>query len=206
MSQSPPRYEFRVFARNLKAIEERLRSIRTPETAAEHTEIYLIPNTHNDLNVKIRDATLDVKLLLTVHQGLEQWQPRLKRPFPLERDFIRQELFPGLRLHPPWLTEHSYDLDDFLERIVRPHPALCAATVFKRRLRFTMEHCLGEFAEVWINGAGLHTVALESESPERLLEVRAALQLEGLENVSYPLGIRRSLAGAPLNQGSLHET
>ncbi len=206
MSQAPPRYEVRLFARNLKAIRERLRSASSEETVQDHTDIYLIPNTHNNLNVKIRESTLDIKLLVNVYQGLERWQSRLKRAFPLERDFIRQELFPGLRLHSPWLAARTYSTEDFLIQVVRPHPALCAATVRKHRRQFTLKGALGEFTEVWINGAGLHTVALESESPERLLALRAKLCLEGWENVSFPLAIRRSLTGVPLNQGNFHDT
>ena len=54
-----------------------------PEKVQKSEEIYLLA-AGSDANVKIRDGLLDIKLLEHVDaNGLEQWRPVLKEPFPL---------------------------------------------------------------------------------------------------------------------------
>ena len=81
MSVIGPRWEWRSFGRGFGDAAARLG--RYPASAAEESgEVYLIaPGAEN---VKIRDGLIDVKVLRQVTaDGLEQWMPTLKAPFPL---------------------------------------------------------------------------------------------------------------------------
>ena len=54
----------------------------TEEKVQHSEEVYLVA-AGSDANVKIRDELLDIKLLEHVDSnGLEQWRPVLKEPFP----------------------------------------------------------------------------------------------------------------------------
>ena len=55
-----------------------------------------------------------------------------------------------------------------------------------------------ELDEVWINGAGLHSVAIELMDPATVLEARHTLGLDDLENVNYLQAIKRVIGMAPL--------
>jgi hypothetical protein len=48
-----------------------------------------------------------------------------------------------------------------------------------------------ELDEVWINGAGMHSIAIESTDPAAVSEARHTLGLDDLENVNYLRAIKR---------------
>lgn len=54
-------------------------------------EVYIVSEFCWDKNLKLRDDKLDVKVLLQVREELEQWVPKAKRVFPLDRKFIEAE-------------------------------------------------------------------------------------------------------------------
>ena len=68
----------------------------------------------------------------------------------------------------------------------------------KRRFAFTVNDCMTELVEVWINGAGLHTVAVESTDPAAVSETKSMLGLDDLENVNYLRAIKRVIGMEPL--------
>src|SRR5881628_4077735 len=75
------RWEWRSFGRTFGGAEQRLPHLM-PSAAQESDEIYLLSASGD--NVKVRDGLMDVKVLRgTNGDGLEQWAPTLKAPFPL---------------------------------------------------------------------------------------------------------------------------
>jgi hypothetical protein len=122
----------------------------------------------------------------------------LKGRFPLALGVIRDELFPAFGVPVPDLRRAEYTLEQCLEQLIRPHPQLVAVEVSKRRFGFTVEGCIAELAEVWVNGAGIQTVAVESADAEAVLRARALLALEEYENVNYLMAIKRIIGMQPL--------
>ncbi len=60
----------------------------TEEKVQQSEELYLV-SAASDANVKIRDGLLDIKLLEHVDSnGLEQWKPVIKEPFPLKASAV----------------------------------------------------------------------------------------------------------------------
>jgi hypothetical protein len=198
MDEIVPRYEFRAFAQNFGLVEERLRAGRPSEQIRESVEFYLVPTGDEERNVKIRHKTLDIKQLIAVQEGLEQWRPALKAEFPLPAQAIRNEVMPALGVEVGTLAREVYTVAQLVEEVLRPHPALAVAHVFKRRFGFTVRGCTAEIAELLINGAAIRSVAVESEDPEAVREAIAQLGLAAYENVNYPRAIKRVLGLAPL--------
>ena len=98
----------------------------------------------------------------------------------------------------PQPRREIYDSNQFLEEVVLTHQELVVATVSKRRFAFTVNGCMTELDEVWINGAGLHSIAVESTDPAVVSETRHVIGLDELENVNYLRAIKRVIGMAPL--------
>src|SRR4029453_7408748 len=82
MNSIVPRWEWRAFGRSFGTAEESFAAL-DPERVQESDELYVLSKTVDE-NVKVRDGLLDVKQLEHVNpDGLEQWVPVMKEPFPL---------------------------------------------------------------------------------------------------------------------------
>jgi hypothetical protein len=91
----------------------------------------------------------------------------------------------------PALTRDSYSLDEYISEIIKPHPQLAAVHVFKRRYAFTINGCIAEIGDVWINGAHVATANLESVDVEAILEGMKMTGLDSYENINYLQAIKR---------------
>ena len=198
MNQIDPRFEFRAWARNFGLVETRMRRLSRCQGIRESDEVYIVSPGNERNNVKIRDAKLDIKELIRERDGLEQWSPRMKGEFPMAAEALRAEVFPALGVTMPVLERDDYALDAFLDGIVRPHRELVAARVFKRRFAFTVNGCMAEHAEVWINGAGLQTAAVESTDVAAILEALRLLGLDDYENVNYLRTVKQVVGLEPV--------
>ena len=79
-----PRWEWRTFGEDFGAAEAAF-AASSPERFEESYDLYLLFR-DSDASVKVRDGRLDVKALQAVDDdGLEQWVPVAKRPFPVSR-------------------------------------------------------------------------------------------------------------------------
>ncbi len=198
MQNNRPRYEFRAFAQNFGLIEERLRRFSRLDNFRESSELYIISAGNRKNNVKIRYDTLEIKVLLKEEKGLQQWKPITRLQSPLKMRVIRDEVFPHLGAPIPEFERSEYTLEQYLEEIVRPHPQLFLASVFKRRFGYIINGCVSEIAELLINGAAIKTVSVESVNTDKLLKAKEILGLRGYENVNYLLAIKRILGIEPL--------
>jgi hypothetical protein len=193
-----PRYEFRAFAQNFGRAEEKMRKLCKFEQFRESSEIYILSAGNNAHNIKIRYEALDIKVLVKEEQGLQQWRPQMKAEFPLTMEAIRDEVIAALGVGVPEFKRPEYSFKQYLDDIIQPHPDLTIARVFKRRFGYTINACIGEIAELLINGAAIKTMALESLDVGAVLQAKEILGLQEYENVSYLLAIKRILGMAPL--------
>lgn len=193
-----PRFEFRTFAQNFGMVETKMRKLSKCEGIRESSEVYIVSETNNENNTKIRDIKMDIKTLIRKKEGLEQWDPRMKGEFPMKTDIIRDEVFPAFGVEFPDFKRNEYTLDQYLNEIIVPHPQLAAVNVFKRRFAFTINGCITEIAELLINGAAIQTVAVELEDVNAILGAIETLGLNEYENVNYLLAIKRVIGMEPL--------
>ena len=84
----------------------------------------------------------------------------------------------------------EYELEQFLDEVIRLSGVVRVARIRKRRVRFEMGGCMGELTDVSTNGRSTRTVAVESEDPDAVVEVVRALGLGAYVNTSYPRGYR----------------
>jgi hypothetical protein len=198
------RYELRAFAQGFGLVEETLRRDAGAIRYRESLEVYILSAGNDGNNTKVRDGRMDIKDLVNRDRGLERWSPRMKGEFPLARGVILEQVLPALAVDAPQLRRDAYPFEDYLRDIIIPHPDLAAVSVFKQRLGFDIEGGVAELAKVYINGAFLRTVCLESTDPDRVLATAARIHLDNYENVSYPLAIKRVVGMAPLPAGAFY--
>ncbi|KQS97018.1 Ppx/GppA phosphatase family protein [Cellulomonas sp. Leaf395] len=189
-----PRWEWRTFGVAFGPAEEYLAGLE-PTGVQESDELYLL-SVHGD-TVKVRGGLMDIKLLREVGLGgLERWEPILKAPFPLGRSAIAA-IFEALREPMPDLARETYSLDEFLRELADPHPGVRAVPVHKRRVRHTIEGCIGELSEVEVGEWVTRTIAIESEDRDAVVAAVRAVGLGNRVNTSYPRGLGALFDGAP---------
>ena len=198
MSDIIPRFEFRTFAQNFGLVETKIRHLAKCEQIRESSEIYIISAGNDQNNTKIRDEKMDIKVLVNQAHGLEQWNPRMKGGFPMKAEVLQKEVFPAFGVEVPKFNRTEYNLDQFLEEVIYPHPKLIPVRVDKLRFGFTVNGCITEIAHLLINGAAIQTVAVEQEDATAILKALDQLGLNEFENVNYLRAIKRVIGLAPL--------
>ena len=97
---------------------------------------------------------MDVKRLLAVDDdGLEQWTPVLKSPFPLHTEDIRFVL-DTLHVPVPTLERDAYPRDAIATELAGS--GLLALDVHKRRERYAIGGCMAERTEMRIATGHAH--------------------------------------------------
>lgn len=198
MAEIKPRFEFRTFAHDFGIVEEKMRRLSPCENLRESSETYIMSGGNNENNTKVRDDLMDIKVFVKEERGLEQWNPRMKGRFPMDAAVIRDQVFPAFGVELPELKRETYSLAQFLGELVIPHRDLTAVHVFKRRFAFTINDCIAEIGEVFINGAMVKTVNVESVDVDAILTAKKMLSLEEYENVNYLIAIKRVIGMEPL--------
>jgi len=192
MPEIKPRYEFRIWGERLAPFRQQLEKLaQRRETSSK--EIYLVSAVTDECNAKIRAELMDIKVLIAVERGLEQWKPILKAGFPISATAIQEQVFPGLKLAPPTLHRPEYSMDKFFAEIVRAEPKIAVVDVSKTRHQFNIGECAAEYASVMLNHVPRNTVAVESTNPDAVLQLVKSLGIDQ-PNVSYIREISRILA------------
>ena len=192
---SKPRFEFRTFGQKFNEQIYRMQRLSTPvpEKVWERysEEIYIVSKTNDKNNTKIRDGKMDIKTLVQVKDGLEQWNPLMKGEFPIKKEVLEKEFFPAFMVEElPELNKDEYTLDEFLE-IIKNHPDLQAVRVKKQRFGYMVNDTICEVANVLINGAKVTTLNSESTEIEDIKKTLKDVELEGFENINYLQAIKR---------------
>jgi exopolyphosphatase / guanosine-5'-triphosphate,3'-diphosphate pyrophosphatase len=204
MTDTPPRYEFRVFAPDLSWMEARIRTLAPLGRYRESLETYLLVPGRNEVNLKIRDGALELKRLIERRRGLEQWRPEFRLDLPADGPALAEHLKALVNLGQRLDEGGPRDAEDLFALLAEAQPGVATASLFKKRFGFVLDDCLAEVVEVLINGARLMSVALESEEPRAVLALRVKLGMEGWDNVSYVLAAERVLGRAPLPEDAFY--
>ena len=99
MEQTQSRFEFRAWANDFGDVEGHIHTLGAFEQEKHSQEIYLVAFDEGQYNIKIRDRHLDIKRLIRVRRGLEQYQPCLKPAFPLTGLTLEQTVLPVLNIN-----------------------------------------------------------------------------------------------------------
>src|SRR5207247_8758820 len=97
MAEQQARVEFRIWGDELDDLRARLHKLAPPSEPRESTETYILSRFTDPANVKIRDALLDIKLLVEHHGQLDRWRPAPKASFPLGPRTIPEVIMRGLQ-------------------------------------------------------------------------------------------------------------
>jgi hypothetical protein len=188
---SKARYEYRVWGEDLATLEAQVERHGRNGRVRHTVETYLVAPANPGVNPKIRGGLLDVKVLVRLHEGLEQWEPRFKATFPLPAAAVRSSLFPLLGLAAPELDRREYSHRELLDEVAAPHAGLVVVEIGKRRRSFTIDGCLAEIATVVFGDRSLQTVAIEGVDSAEVYAIAERIGIDAYENVSYPVQIGR---------------
>jgi len=183
MSKIIPRWEYRIFAEDLGAVEGNIRAHECTRVK-ESAEDYIVCRSSGN-NVKVRDGLLDIKQLENVSDDtLEQWMPVMKVGFPCPADDVAT-IFSAFDLTRPEMTRDEYTYDQFIEEIVGGSEDLAVVKVTKKRHGFMIREAIVEVAEVTFDGVPLKTAAVEHIDPALVMEIVRELGLDALPNINY---------------------
>jgi exopolyphosphatase/guanosine-5'-triphosphate,3'-diphosphate pyrophosphatase len=178
------RWEWRAFGDDIAEAERRLAALE-PEQVQESDEIYVL-SPDSDASVKLRDGVIDVKELQDVQaDGLQQWLPVLKAPFPLDAGAA------GRVLAALGVSATLAGALDSIDELIEASPGLRALRVHKLRRHYTFGGCMAELTELSAGGRSIRTVAVEANDPELVSSTARALGLGGHENTAVARGIKR---------------
>ena len=199
---SLPRFEYRIFGLCQGAWLKLLLQHGSLIQERVMTDYYILSTATTKHNVKIRNGLMDIKTLEQCHDGLEQWNPFLVGQFPLKSSTIKQIVFPALGIVSPGFDKNEYNLEEFVEQIIKPDPDLAFVETLKHRFGFEFEGCINEYAQVVVNGALIETLAIESEEPEMVKELVLRLGLSSEEaNTNYPKALKKIIGREPIGSG-----
>ncbi len=183
-----PRWEWRTFGDDFGAAEATLGGLAV-ERVEESDDLYLLFR-DGDATVKVRHGLLDVKGLLAVDDnGLEQWVPVAKHPFPVSRDDVASALA-RLGVATPPLDRETYTAEELLDEVVPPIEALRAVMTHKRRSHYLVDGARAEICELRTDQGSTRSLVIESEDPARVMAAVRSLGLEGRANVCMVRGLK----------------
>lgn len=188
---SAARFEYRAWGEALTALEGQIVRVGRSSGTRDSRETYIVSPADPSINSKIRDELLDVKVLVRVHAGFQQWEPRLKCGFPLTDAAVRRSFFPLLGLDHPALDRIEYTPQQLVDEVISICPGLVVVEVGKHRRDFVLEGCLAEITAVALPDRSLQTVAIEGEDAAEVVAVGSQIGIDVYENVSYPEEICR---------------
>ncbi|HET7830145.1 MAG TPA: hypothetical protein VFL03_11350, partial [Candidatus Limnocylindrales bacterium] len=168
---------------------------RSPTGEAESDEQYLL--SERGTTVKIRDGLMDVKALLARNaDGLQQWRPVLKVPFPVGADTI-EAVWTALDLPVPAMDRETYTAEQLVDELTGPGTGVRAVAVHKHRVRYVVDGCISELTDVTVDGRPTRTIAVETEDAEAVAAAVRTLGLADYRNTAYPAGLTAILDDVP---------
>lgn len=196
MTSPAHRWEWRVFGARFPAANETFDTL-TPSADPQMTEeTYLLGN--DQVNVKIRFDLLDVKSLLEVDEnGLELWAPELKTEFPISAEDV-ETVHDIWGTEPPVMGRPTFSMTQFVQELIEPDPHLEVAFVRKQRIRYMIDSCMAERAEVTVGGHKTGTIAIEAEDPGAVWALVEKVGLSDHRNTSYSRGLKCLLGLSPV--------
>jgi exopolyphosphatase / guanosine-5'-triphosphate,3'-diphosphate pyrophosphatase len=189
VDQIVPRWEWRTFRANFGPAEEKFRAL-APERVQTSVENYIL-DAASDANVKFRDDLLDIKQLERVNpDGLEQWRPIFKAPFPLAAGAIAR-LRAALGLPDSAIPGDALSFDALVAALESVSPRIRSVRVNKMRTRYHIHGCVAELTDVVADGKPIRSAAIEDEDPAKVIAAVRAMRLDGYPNMSYPRGLKQ---------------
>ncbi len=183
------RFEYRVFGDDVKYFISLFKSqfysvnnITPNKTVSE--EIYLISKSNSNLNIKIRENTLDIKKLITKTNKLEQWEPIFKVDFPIEMKVLKNILLSYFDIETADLKKDSYTLEQFLS-IINEYKFIDLVNLHKKKEKYTRNNIIFEFCDIKIENKPFQTICLESNNKSQLEKFLDAYPIDNMKNTNY---------------------
>jgi exopolyphosphatase / guanosine-5'-triphosphate,3'-diphosphate pyrophosphatase len=184
-----PRWEWRTFRQDFGSAEPRFAAL-APDKVQQSAEVYVLV-VDSDANVKFRDNLLDIKQLERVNDdGLEQWRPLLKEPFPLAPATVAP-VRAALGLAAVLTYGDAITLEALVGGLEPADANIRTVLVTKTRTRYRVHGCIAEVTDVVADGKKVRTAAIEDEDPDKVMAAVRAMELDRYPNINYPRGLKQ---------------
>jgi len=194
---SQARFEFRSFGKNFETVVKKMAELSAPVPAwvkeRSSDEIYIISKKDDSNNIKIRKKEIEIKTLLKIVDGMEQWKSLIKIKFPISAEMLKNQILPILQIKIVDFKKDQKNRCTQAEffKIIKQNPEFQIVKVSKQRFGFFVNNTICETANVWIGGVKLASVASESTKTADIKKTIADLGLEKIENINYIQAIKR---------------
>jgi exopolyphosphatase/guanosine-5'-triphosphate,3'-diphosphate pyrophosphatase len=196
LTEIVPRWEWRTFGDGFGEADARL-GAQPPERVQDSDEVYLL-SLASDASVKLRANLVDIKLFVGANDdGLEQWRPVLKQPFPLSAADVKAVLSAVGDDTPPPLEREEYSLERFGSEVVGPDERLRTVRLHKHREHHTVNKCMVELTEFRTSAGSIRTIVVESEDAGRVAATVRELGLAGRPNICPARGLKALVGFGP---------
>jgi len=185
MAHSAPRWEYRIWCDLPSALPR--------GSLEERTDTYLVRPGLQGRMVKLRDGRFDVKDLHEVEDGMELWQPREPRGFPLPAGQVAAALVLDDTMRRG--LDRRFEGPATLQASLRRGTDVTPVALHKRRVRWTEAGCQGETVQVLLDDVWHESRALEHEDRRLLGRTVDALGWRLHRNESYGAWLARSGSG-----------
>jgi hypothetical protein len=192
-----PRYEFRWFGMETSDVAARMAQEGGDPQIKEYRAVYLLSQRGNRIDCRMDAYEIEIRELVNVDDGLEQWKPKVRETFPIPRTSLEDEILPlmGIQMS---LRQEEYDMEEVVDKIVPNSPDLIAVHIHGRRSIWTIGDCVAEHSGLLVNGAFIRSLALWGPDRQLILDLHTRLGLQGFENVSYLGALKRITGMVPL--------
>lgn len=192
MEPCAPRYEFRTFGSKLDRFAGVLSGSAEEEQVEFFSDIYLVSRLTLDVNVKVRDNTLELKKLEARRGMLERWNVIFKCDLPVNGENLKDQVFPELGVDIDIPDGAELRRDGICE-LARINPSLDVAVLHKERTRYWFASAMAEHVRIGIEDALVRSAAVESAMPEAVEALIARFGLSQHRNQSYPAFLQEHL-------------
>lgn len=187
-------FEFRTFGHNFTKYQEKMAKLSVPIPddlrVRIFNEIYIIFNSIDDINIKVKNNKLDIKKLIHSYENLEQWDTIMKQDFPISKQILIDEIFPVFKADIPIIENDVLDKKQFIS-IVKRQKNLLAVPVQKQRHAYIVNLAICEFVEIIIDNDYLYSVSVKSMDVKEVTKAVSELELDSFENINYVQAIKR---------------
>lgn len=163
------RWEYRTFGLNFNIDLSDFKFI----TQTKSREFYILVD--SNLNIKIRDNTLDIKVLKETKDSCQKWGVKLKESFPIKSTILK-EIFDLNYLHT------TISQLDFLDEVSKKYRVI---EVNKVRNKYVLNSTLFEITNLRVENFCIKTIAIEDENLTLLKELIKKYKIDEFENLSY---------------------
>jgi hypothetical protein len=193
-SSRKARFEYRIFAPDLASGAAALARSAERIRVQYFNDVYLVARRGDEVSIKRRGATIEVKRLKRREGKLELWEPQRPSRLPLDSQQLDPELSARLAISPGKECASLTWAD--LQAMAAGERNLTCVFVEKHRVKFDLPLGRAEFVRLRMDGVPQQSLAVEAKKKKVALRLARATGIDRHKNQSYAAYLHNRQFGA----------